>query len=133
MKPSKQLSTVAPAPASNGVADRLIEARVLEKRVEILQRQVPAARVPEQQATDGGRQERSQHQQDADDDASQWQGGLEHAPGGLAARGLVTSALTNQAAAADLPIAAFTRGMTSSAINCIERLLSAGSAQSIPA
>ena len=54
-------------------------------------------------------------------------------PGGLAARGLVTSALTNQAAAADLPIAAFTRGMTSSAINCIERLLSAGSAQSIPA
>jgi hypothetical protein len=49
------------------------------------------------------------------------------------ARGLVTSRLTNQAAAADLPIAAFTRGMTSSAINCIERLLSAGSAQSIPA
>jgi hypothetical protein len=37
------------------------------------------------------------------------------------------------AAAADLPIAAFTRGMTSSAINCMERLLSAGSTQSIPA
>ena len=37
------------------------------------------------------------------------------------------------AAAADLPIAAFTRGMTSSAISCIERLLSAGSTQSIPA
>ena len=37
------------------------------------------------------------------------------------------------AAAADVPIAAFTRGMTSSAINCIERLLSAGSTQSIPA
>jgi NAD(P)-dependent dehydrogenase (short-subunit alcohol dehydrogenase family) len=36
-------------------------------------------------------------------------------------------------AAADLPIAAFTRGMTSSAINCIERLLSAGSTQSMPA
>ena len=39
----------------------------------------------------------------------------------------------SHAAAADLPIAAFTRGMTSSAINCIERLLSAGSTQSIPA
>ena len=38
-----------------------------------------------------------------------------------------------QAAAADLPIAAFTRGITSSAINCIERLLSAGSTQSMPA
>jgi predicted dehydrogenase len=37
------------------------------------------------------------------------------------------------AAAADLPMAAFTRGMTSSAINCMERLLSAGSTQSIPA
>jgi hypothetical protein len=37
------------------------------------------------------------------------------------------------AAAADLPIAALTRGMTSSAINCIERLLSAGSTQSMPA
>ena len=49
------------------------------------------------------------------------------------ARGLVTSPLTNQAAAADLPIAAFTRGMTSSAINCIERLASAGSTQSMPA
>ena len=41
--------------------------------------------------------------------------------------------LQYHAAAADLPIAAFTRGMTSSAINCIERLLSAGSTQSIPA
>jgi hypothetical protein len=38
-----------------------------------------------------------------------------------------------QAAAADLAIAAFTRGMTSSAINCMERLLSAGSTQSMPA
>ena len=37
------------------------------------------------------------------------------------------------AAAADLPIAAVTRGMTSSAINCMERLLSPGSTQSIPA
>ena len=39
----------------------------------------------------------------------------------------------DHAAAADFPIAAFTRGMTSSAINCMERLLSAGSTQSIPA
>jgi hypothetical protein len=37
------------------------------------------------------------------------------------------------AALALLPIAAFTRGMTSSAISCIERLASAGSAQSMPA
>ena len=36
-------------------------------------------------------------------------------------------------AAAALPIAALTRGMTSSAINCIERLASAGSTQSMPA
>jgi hypothetical protein len=34
---------------------------------------------------------------------------------------------------AGFPIAAFTRGMTSSAINCSERLASAGSAQSMPA
>ena len=34
---------------------------------------------------------------------------------------------------ADLPIAALTRGITSSAINFIERLASAGSTQSIPA
>ena len=39
----------------------------------------------------------------------------------------------SHAAAADLPIAAFTRGITSSAISCIERLLSAGSTQSMPA
>ena len=45
----------------------------------------------------------------------------------------VVNALSYHAAAADLPIAAFTRGMTSSAINCIERLLSAGSTQSMPA
>jgi hypothetical protein len=36
-------------------------------------------------------------------------------------------------AAADLPIAAFTRGITCSAISCIERLASAGSTQSMPA
>jgi NAD(P)-dependent dehydrogenase (short-subunit alcohol dehydrogenase family) len=36
-------------------------------------------------------------------------------------------------AAADFPIAALTRGMTCSAISCIERLPSAGSAQSMPA
>ena len=41
--------------------------------------------------------------------------------------------VTCHAAAADLPIAAFTRGITSSAISCIERLLSAGSTQSMPA
>ncbi len=40
---------------------------------------------------------------------------------------------SHHAATADLPIAALTRGMTSSAINCIERLLSAGSTQSMPA
>ena len=39
----------------------------------------------------------------------------------------------DHAATADLPMAALTRGMTSSAINCIERLLSAGSTQSMPA
>jgi hypothetical protein len=39
----------------------------------------------------------------------------------------------DHAAAADLPIAALTRGMTSSAINCMERLFSAGSTQSMPA
>ena len=37
------------------------------------------------------------------------------------------------AATADLPIAALTLGITSSAINCIDRLLSAGSTQSMPA
>jgi len=36
-------------------------------------------------------------------------------------------------AAADLPIAAFTRGMTSSAISCIERRPSFSSTQSMPA
>ena len=46
---------------------------------------------------------------------------------------MTTWAGIDHAAAADLPIAAFTRGMTSSAINCIERLLSAGSTQSMPA
>ena len=37
------------------------------------------------------------------------------------------------ALAADLPIAALTRGITCSAISCIERLASAGSTQSMPA
>ena len=36
-------------------------------------------------------------------------------------------------AAADLPIVALTRGITCSAMSCIERLASAGSTQSMPA
>ena len=41
--------------------------------------------------------------------------------------------LTPPRVLAGFPMAAFTRGITSSAINCIERLASAGSAQSMPA
>ena len=46
---------------------------------------------------------------------------------------LIDRAFYSAAVFAGLPIAAFTRGITCSAISCIERLASAGSTQSRPA
>jgi len=61
----------------------------------------------------------------------------EVAQGAEKVRTLIASTCTRSnhsaAALAVLPIAALTRGITSSAISCIERLASVGSTQSMPA